>query len=81
MSSAQELTGTVVNPLDYPLASPPPGVVQNLIHPQSRTYQIHIVSAVFLALSISFLAVRLYAKLCIQRSRTWDDCTSHSLDL
>ncbi|KAL8860624.1 MAG: hypothetical protein Q9178_002977 [Gyalolechia marmorata] len=56
-----------------PLASPPPGVVQNLENPQSRTYQVWIVSAVFVALSISFMIVRLYAKIAIQRSRTWDD--------
>ncbi|KAL8716768.1 MAG: hypothetical protein Q9225_005935 [Loekoesia sp. 1 TL-2023] len=73
MSSSQELTGIVVNPLDFPLTSPPPGVDQNLAHPQSRTFQIYTVSAVFLALTISFLMVRLYAKLHIQRSRTWDD--------
>ncbi|KAI4170114.1 MAG: hypothetical protein LQ348_007176 [Seirophora lacunosa] len=73
MASAQELTGTVVDPLDFPLASPPPGAVQNLANPESRAYQIYAISAVFLALTISFLLIRLYAKLYIQRSRTWDD--------
>ncbi|KAL9007966.1 MAG: hypothetical protein Q9173_006864 [Seirophora scorigena] len=74
MASAQELTATVVDPLDFPLASPPPDVVQNLANPESRAYQIYAISAVFLALTISFLSIRLYAKLYIQRSRTWDDC-------
>ncbi|KAL8650373.1 MAG: hypothetical protein Q9210_003863 [Variospora velana] len=74
MDSAQNLTGTVVNPLDFPLASPPPGVVQNLENPESRAYQVHVIPAVLLALTICFLLIRLYAKLHIQRSRTWDDC-------
>ncbi|KAL8955576.1 MAG: hypothetical protein Q9193_006627, partial [Seirophora villosa] len=75
MASPQELTPTVVDPLDFPLASPPPGAVQNLANPESRAYQIYAISAVFLALTISFLLIRLYAKLYIQRSRTWDDFT------
>ncbi|KAL8762941.1 MAG: hypothetical protein Q9184_001163 [Pyrenodesmia sp. 2 TL-2023] len=72
-------SGAVVNPLDFPLASPPPGVIQNLENPHSRTYQIYVVSAVFLGLTISFLLVRLYAKLYIQRSRSGDDCPSRPL--
>ncbi|KAL8845400.1 MAG: hypothetical protein Q9176_000036 [Flavoplaca citrina] len=60
---------------NVPLASPPPGVVQNLENPQSRSYQLYIISAVFIALSISFMIVRVYAKVAIQRSRTWDDST------
>ncbi|KAL8689615.1 MAG: hypothetical protein Q9218_004757 [Villophora microphyllina] len=72
MSTAQlEAMGVNIN--DIPLAMPPPGVTQNLAHPVSRTYQIYIVSAVFLALSVSFMIVRLYARVYIQRSRTWDD--------
>ncbi|KAL8913539.1 MAG: hypothetical protein Q9172_007261 [Xanthocarpia lactea] len=71
--SAQQLSGMPDAYKHVPLASPPPGVVQNLENPQSRTYQVWIVSAVFVALSISFMIVRLYAKTAIQRSRTWDD--------
>ncbi len=64
---------------NVPLASPPPGVVQNLENPQSRSYQVYIISAVFVALSIFFMAVRVYAKVAIQRSRTWDDCQSYNV--
>ncbi|KAL8767081.1 MAG: hypothetical protein Q9209_006308 [Squamulea sp. 1 TL-2023] len=71
--SDQRLSGIPEAFKHAPLASAPPGVVQNLENPQSRTYQLWIVSAVFVALSVSFMIVRLYAKLFIQRSRTWDD--------
>ncbi|KAL8728135.1 MAG: hypothetical protein Q9181_005452 [Wetmoreana brouardii] len=71
--SIQQLEAMGVDVNGIPLASPPPGVAQNLANPASRTYQIYIVSAVFLALTISFMVIRFYAKLYIQRSRTWDD--------
>lgn len=58
------------------LATPPPGVIPNLINPASRAYQLYTVSAVFLALMIVFVAIRLYAKLVLQKTRTWDDCTA-----
>lgn len=45
-----------------PLASPLPGVVENLENPESRSYQVHIISVIFVPLSISFMIVRLYAK-------------------
>ncbi|KAI4199618.1 MAG: hypothetical protein LQ350_004493 [Teloschistes chrysophthalmus] len=71
--SIQQLEAMGVDVNKIPLAMPPPGVSQNLAHPASRTYQLYIVSAVFLALTVSFMLVRLYARLYIQRSRTWDD--------
>lgn len=73
--STQQLEAMGVDVNDIPLAMPPPGVTQNLAHPASRTYQIYIVSAIFLALTVSFMLVRLYARQYIQRSRTWDDCS------
>lgn len=74
---AQQLRGMPEAFKYVPLASPPPGDVQNLENPQSRSYQVYIISAVFVALSISFMTFRLYAKAAIQRSRTWDDCWFH----
>lgn len=61
-----------------PLVPPPPGVVYNLINPASRAYQIHVVSSVFLALMVVFVAIRIYAKWVLQKTRTWDDCTAPS---
>ena len=55
-------------------ASPPLGVVQNLENPESRSYQVYIVSAVLVALSISFI---LFSSMRDRQSRDqepWDNC-------
>lgn len=61
-----------------PLAPPPPGVIPNLINPASRVNQIYAVSSAFLALMVIFVAIRFYAKLVLQKTRTWDDCMARS---
>ena len=57
-----------------PLAPPPPGVTPNFVNPESRTDQIYVISAVWLAFMILMMMVRMYAKFFVLRSRTWDDC-------
>ncbi|MCJ1254964.1 hypothetical protein MMC24_002780 [Lignoscripta atroalba] len=56
-----------------PLAPPPPGVTPNFVNPESRTDQIYVISAVWLAFMILMMMVRMYAKFFVLRSRTWDD--------
>ena len=65
-----------VNIDDLPLAPPPPGVVPDFAHPQSRSYQTFVVAGIFIALSLSFTITRIYAKFVVIKSRTWDDCMS-----
>lgn len=57
-----------------PLAPPPPGVIPNPAHRESRAYQVYTISAVGLALMLLFVSIRIYAKLVVQKSRGWDDC-------
>ena len=77
-SSSQMPSGGQMPPgMDYgelPLSPPPKGVIPNLVDPVSRDYQVYIISGVFTGLMLLFLAMRLYAKLGIQKTRTWDDC-------
>ena len=41
---------------------------------EPRSHQAYIVAGICLPLVLIFVSLRLYAKLCILRSRTWDDC-------
>ena len=59
---------------EMPLAPPPKGIVPNLINPESRDNQVYIISGVFMGLMLVFLALRIYAKIGIQKARGWDDC-------
>ena len=59
---------------DMPLAPPPKGIVPNLVNPESRDNQVYIISGVFMGLMLVFLALRIYAKIGIQKARGWDDC-------
>lgn len=62
---AQQLSGMPEAFRCIPLASPPPGVVPKLGKSGSRSYQVYIISAIFVALSISFMIVLLYPKAAI----------------
>ncbi|KAL6722052.1 hypothetical protein ACLMJK_001157 [Lecanora helva] len=53
------------DPLDQPIAPPPPGVTPNLDHPAWRSCGVVPVTVVFLSLSTIFLLLRLYTKLRI----------------
>ena len=58
---------------DQPVRPPPPGVVPNLAHPESRAFEIHVAASVSIPLILLFAAMRFYAKLAILKRWAWDD--------
>ena len=58
---------------DQPIRAPPPGVVANLAHPESRAFEIYVAASVCLPLILLFAAMRFYAKVAILKRWTWDD--------
>ena len=62
------------DPAELPVGPPPPGVQSNFASPVSRASDIVIAGATCLSLVTLFAALRLYAKLAVMKTRTWDDC-------
>ena len=56
------------------LEDPPPGVVPDFDHPVTNKMEIHVTSAICLAIIFLFASSRLYAKLFILKPITVDDC-------
>lgn len=56
-----------------PASTPPPGVIPNFVNPESNSYKIHIASAICLPSMLLFVALRLYAKLFLNKQKTFDD--------
>ncbi|KAH8654975.1 hypothetical protein BGZ60DRAFT_532605 [Tricladium varicosporioides] len=59
----------------YPAMKPPLGVKSNFINPPSQQPALIILNAVFLALMVIVVAIRLYSKARILRTIGWDDYT------
>lgn len=57
-----------------PIEPPPPGVVPNLVDPESRAHEIYVATSVCLPLIVLFATMRVYARVAIQKKWTWDDC-------
>ena len=68
-----------MSPMDYanlPAGPPPPGVMPNFAHPQSRAYQAHIGMGVCIGVTSIFVVLRMYVKLAVTHKWGWDDCES-----
>ena len=57
-----------------PAGKPPAGVKPNLIDPDSLGGAIVTVNAVFLALMLIFVTLRIYTKAVLLQTLWWDDC-------
>ena len=62
----------------YPgVLPPPPGVIPNLVNPESIAWRLILASALCPAFAILFWALRLYTSRCIVRKIYTDDCEWH----
>ena len=75
-----------MSPVDYanlPVTSPPAGVLPNLEHPASRAMEAYVAMGICIGITLVFLVLRLYTKLCITHLWGWDDgespCSGHLL--
>lgn len=57
-----------------PAAEPPPGIDANFVDPENRGPAYIAVSAVCMALALSFVLVRLWTRLFVLKNPWWDDC-------
>ena len=53
---------------------PPPGVVPNFEHPESRGHLIILVTAILLPIATFVLALRIYTRVALVRYLGSDDC-------
>lgn len=58
-----------------PAGMPPPGVIPNLVNPDTRGPVLIIVGTIFMALMLVFATLRYYTKFFTVRKTSWDDCT------
>lgn len=58
-----------------PLAQPPPGIKPNFDDPPTRAAMQLWVTSVFLAITMLFYINRLYVKMALMKSWSWDDGT------
>lgn len=66
---------------EIPAGKPPAGVEPNFVDPNSLANAIITVNAVFLALMLIFITLRIYTKAMLLHALWWDDCKSHMLTL
>ena len=66
---------------EIPAGKPPIGVEPNFVDPKSLANAIVTVNAVFLALMLIFITLRVYTKAMLLHSLWWDDCKSPVLAL
>lgn len=64
---------------EIPAGKPPAGVKPNFVDPKSLANAIITVNAVFLALMLIFLTLRIYTKAVLLHNLWWDDCKSPAL--
>ena len=57
-----------------PAGNPPAGTVPNLEHPQSLARVFFSEGSILLFIMFVLLGVRIYAKTCVLRRASWDDC-------
>ena len=64
------------SPVDYanlPAGSPPPGVLPNFEHPDSRATEVYVAIGICMSITLIFIILRLYVKLCVTHLWGWDD--------
>ena len=66
---------------EIPAGKPPAGVKPNLVDPNSLAHAIISVNAVFLALMLIFITLRIYTKSMLLHALWWDDCKSPMLNV
>ena len=59
---------------NLPAEAPPPGVIQNLNHPQSRAFEARVAMSVCIGITTILVVLRMYVKLAITHMLGWDDC-------
>lgn len=59
---------------NIPALPPPPGVKSNFDNPVTRDAALIEANAVFIALMLLLLAIRVYSKARITHTLWWDDC-------
>lgn len=82
---AKRLLGLGMNSSDqgiFPAAEPPPGVIPNFDHPQSRAIVEYVGVGICLGVTLIFVLLRVYVKLVVTHAWGWDDgelpyCTRH----
>ena len=62
-----------MDPTNPPALIPPPGVIPDFVHPESRAVYTVVISAVCLALMGVFVSIRVYSRIYITRAWTKDD--------
>lgn len=58
----------------FPAGAADQAITPSSANVESRSHQAYVVAGICLPLVLIFVGLRVYAKLCILRSRTWDDC-------
>lgn len=64
----------IVDYVDLPASAPPPGVVPNFDHPQSRALEAHVGMGICIGITFIVVILRIYVKLAITHMWGWDDC-------
>ena len=65
-----------MSPVDYanlPAGNPPAGVLPNFEHPQTRDMDLYVGIGLCIGITMVFIILRLYVKLCITQLWGWDD--------
>ena len=57
-----------------PAGMPPPGVVPNLVNPDTQGPVLLIVGSILMFFMLLLASMRFFTKLFIVRHTTWDDC-------
>jgi len=70
------LMSTSLLAADYPLIPPPPGRISNFANPDTHTDVTIIICSVAFAFMMSFVSLRIYARLWVARTFSIDDCKS-----
>lgn len=68
-------------PANIGAANPPPGVVHNFDHAQSRAIEGFIGMGVCIGITSVFVILRLYVKFAITHMWGWDDCKSLNMNI
>lgn len=63
-----------VNPATVPAAPPPPGVVPNLVDPESLEAVTIAISVLMIVLTLTAVALRFYSTVLVTRSTGLEDC-------
>lgn len=61
---------------NLPAGSPPPGVIPNFDHPQSRAFEVHTGMGICIGVTSVLVLLRVYVKLAVTHMWGWDDCES-----